>query len=174
MAAWMRNAVHMDIDVTSPAADTAPQPKRDSVLIAILVAIGVLVLLAIIVVFSRGTPDALDPSTPEGVVQRYTTAVIDGDEDAAAEYLTADLREDCNRFETGMIDNVRVTLVSTTVRAESADVRVSITQTYQNGPFGVSESSYQDVFDLALVDGHWLIEATPWQFVICPAEPVAP
>lgn len=164
----------MDSGVTTPAADTAPQPKRDPVLIAILVAIGVLVLLAVIVVFSRGTPEALDASTPEGVVQLYTTAVINGDEDAAAEYLTANLREDCDRFETGMIDNVRVTLVSTTVRAESADVRVSITQTYQNGPFGVSESSYQDVFDLVLVDGNWLIQQTPWQFVICPVKPVAP
>ena len=170
----MRNDVVMDIDVTTPAADTAPQPKRDSALITVLVAIGVLVLVAVIVVFSRGTPEALDPSTPEGVVQRYTTAVIDGDEDAAAEYLTADLLEDCDRFETGIIDNVRVTLVSTTVRATSADVRVSITETYQNGPFGVSESSYEDVFDLALIDGHWLIQAAPWRFVICPAKPVAP
>ncbi|WP_104061340.1 hypothetical protein [Arthrobacter sp. 4R501] len=62
--------------------------KPDRILIAILSAIALLVIVALAVVFTRGQTEALDGSTPQGVVQRYSTAVIDGDTATANSYLT--------------------------------------------------------------------------------------
>ena len=131
-------------------------------------------MVALIAVFSRGTPEMLDADTPEGVVQRYSAAVIDGDELTAAEYLTPESVEDCEESFSDGSESMRVTLVSTTVRDESADVRVSITTTYGSRPFGVSESEFVDDFDLVRVDGAWLIDTAPWPLTICPKTGATP
>ena len=144
-----------------------PARKPDRTLIVILAVIGALVIVALIVVFTRGEPEALDESTPEGVVQRYSAAVIDDDEAAAIDYLVPDLGDDCSRTQSGSIDGVRVTLVSTTDRGDSADVRVLIVTSYDGGLFGSSEYEEEGVFDLVRDDGGWLIESTPWQLMIC-------
>lgn len=146
--------------------------RPDRTLLVILCIVGALIVVALIVVFTRGTPAPLDPDTPEGVVQRYSAAVIDGDELTASDYLTDDALESCEKFERGPTDGIRITLVSTNEREASADVTVSITTTYSNGPFGSSESEFEDVFDLVEVDGEWRIDRAPWQLTICPT--VAP
>ena len=69
---------------------------------------------------------------------------------------------------------LRVTLVSTTERADSADVRVAITVSNGAGPFGSQEYETEDVFDLVKVGGRWLVETAPWQLTICPAPAVRP
>ena len=134
----------------------------------LLSVIGALVVIALLVVFTGGEPEKLDPDTPEGVVQAYTAAIIDGDEQAAGEYLTEGAFEGCEDFDRGPTDNPRVTLVSTTVRAESADVKVSIVTSYGSGPFGADEYETQGVFDLVLADGTWLIEDAPYELSFCP------
>ena len=142
--------------------------RPDRTLIVILSVIAVLVIVALAVVFSRGEPKLLDESTPAGVVQRYSAAVISGDEDAAVEYLTPAVREGCDRYEPTFVENARVTLGSTTERAESADVSVIIVTTYaEGGPFGPSESEVTENFNLEKVDGKWLISTTPWPLTIC-------
>lgn len=146
----------------------AAPARPDRTLIVILSVIGVLVIVALAVVFSRGEPKLLDESTPAGVVQRYSAAVISGDEDAAVEYLTPALREECDAYQPTYVENVRVTLGSTTERAESADVTVFIVTTYEEGgPFGPSESEVEENFNLEKVDGTWLISTTPWSLTIC-------
>ncbi|MFC5931444.1 hypothetical protein [Cryobacterium melibiosiphilum] len=145
---------------------TPPRPDRS--LLIVLGVIAVLVVVSLVVVFSRGEPEALDPDTPEGVVQRYSAAVIAGDETAAMGYLTPDVRDGCERFSDAQTDNLRVVLVSTTERSTSADVRVSIVASYEgNGPFGASEFASERTFDLVTVDGEWLIESSPWELAIC-------
>lgn len=145
----------------------APQPDRT--LIVILSVIGVLVVVALVAVFSRGEPKVLDASTPAGVVQRYAAAVIAGDEATAVTYLAPDLRARCEKFTNTSVDNVRITLVSTTERTESADVKVSLaTSSDQGGPFGTSsEYATEEVFDLVKVDGKWFISTTPWSLTVC-------
>lgn len=145
-----------------------PSAKRpDRALIVVISVVAVIVVVALVVVFSRGAPKLLDASTPEGVVQRYSTAVIDGDEAKAAEYLAQATRDGCVRLDAALTDNIRVTLVSTRVRADSADVRVSIAQSFDNGPFGTSESEYEDVFTLVKHGGDWLIETAPSMLTVC-------
>ncbi|TXN28767.1 hypothetical protein [Lacisediminihabitans profunda] len=142
-------------------------PRPDRALIVVLAVVAVIVVIALVVVFSRGAPKLLDASSPEGVVQRYSTAVIDGDEKKAAGYLVAATRDGCVRFDAPLTDNIRVTLVSTRVRADSADVRVSIAQSFDNGPFGTSESQFEDVFSLVKQGGDWLIETAPPILTVC-------
>ncbi|MFB9308268.1 hypothetical protein BJY17_002267 [Agromyces hippuratus] len=150
--------------VESPA-EPATRPNRT--LIVILSVIGVLVVVALVVVFTRGTPQLLDESTPEGVVQRYSTAVIDGDEAAAVDYLVPELGDPCREFDGGYSQDLRVTHVSTTQHDDTAEVQVLITTTYDAGPF--DSSSYEEKAEFELVgngDG-WLIESTPWPLTIC-------
>ena len=146
----------------------AQPAKPDRTLLVILGVIVVLVIVALVVVFARsGEPTLLDEATPEGVVQRYSAAVIDGDEAAAEEYLVPELADSCRRIETGPVDGMRVTLVSTTERAETADVEVLIVTSYDGGMFGSSEYEEQGVFDLVKAEDGWLIESAPWPLTIC-------
>jgi hypothetical protein len=152
------HAVHMN----------GEQGKPERTLIVILSVIAVLVVVALVVVFTRGEPKALDPTTPEGVVQLYSKAVIDGDELTAAKYLSKDTLDTCEKVDQGTTDGVRMTLVSTTVRADSADVKVTIAISSDNGPFGASEFETDGVFDMVKQDGDWLIDSAPWPLMVCP------
>ncbi|WP_349897363.1 nuclear transport factor 2 family protein [Parafrigoribacterium soli] len=146
---------------------TATAARFPRTLIVILSVIGALVILALAVVFTRGEPTQLDESTPAGVVQRYSAAVIAGDEAAAADYLTEGVRAECTRFEQFGAGNLAVRLVSTKERVDSADVTVSIASSTGNGPFGSAESEYEDVFGLVKTDNTWRIESVPWQLTVC-------
>lgn len=151
------------------AAEPAEVPRRpDRTLLAILSAIAVIVVVALIVVFTRGEPAPLDEATPAGVVQRYSAAVIAGDETAAAAYLTDAAKNRCStNMERMAGDNLRVTLVSTTERAVSADVKVLITVSEGGGPFGSAEYQIEDDFDLVKTGDKWLIDRAPWQLTAC-------
>jgi hypothetical protein len=141
---------------------TESAKKPDRALIGVLSIIGVLIIVSLAVVFSRGAAPLRDEATPEGIVQRYSAAVLAGDERAAAAYLTEGATDACDEFFEPSTARMRVTLVSTTERVESADVTVSITTSYDGGLFGGSEYTEDATFDLVSVNGDWLIESTPW------------
>lgn len=138
-------------------------------MLVVLAVLGVVVIVALIVVFTRGRPTPLDAGTPGGVVQRYSAAVLAGDEDLAAGYLTEDALSDCDGQSPSITEDIRVTLVGTTERDTSADVRVTLTTSYDGGPFGPNEYRSDDVFDLLKVDDAWRIEQAPWQLAVGPA-----
>jgi hypothetical protein len=141
--------------------------KPDKPLLIVVAIIVVLVCLALIVVFTRGGEPLQDASTPEGVVQRYSSAVIAGDEQQALQYATDAAASECEIGGQAQTENIRITLVSTTERSDSADVRVLIISSYSSGPFGTSEFETEDVFDLVLLDGKWLVDRAPWQLMVC-------
>lgn len=144
-----------------------PATRPDRTLIVIVSVIAAVVILALVVVFLRGAPAPLDRSTPEGVVQAYTTAVIDGDLSAISPLLIKEFRDSCERLDPERDSDVRLTLVSTRVSGDHATVRVSITTEYGSGPFGSSSYETEDSFTLAKEGGQWLVETAPWQFTIC-------
>jgi len=141
--------------------------KLDRTLVTILSIIAALVVIALAVVFFRGTPPQLDPTTPEGVVQAYSAAVIDGDTAAAEAFLTQRLQDNCSRADIGMLGGIRVTLVSTKLAADTARVRVSVATDDSGGLFGSSDYAPDDVFALVRANGSWAIETAPWQLTIC-------
>ena len=154
-----------------------PAGQPDRVLLVILSIIGVLVVASLAAVFFRGQPEPLSEDTPAGVVQRYTAAVLDGDESTAEGYLAGQQGRPglpCGPADRPPADGLRVTLVSTTERADSADVRVAIAMSDGAGPFGSPVYETEDVFDLVKVGDKWLVQTAPWQLTICPAAGLKP
>lgn len=141
--------------------------RRDRTLWVVLAAVATLVVIALIVVFTRGAAAPLDEATPAGVVQRYAEAVIAGDERTAREYLVEEVRDDCERIGQGTLDDMRVTLVSTTERGDTADVDVSIVTSTGGGLFGPAEYREDASFDLVREGSDWVVETAPWQLAIC-------
>ena len=141
--------------------------RRNLVILGIVV--GVLVVVSLIVVFTRGEPEAFDESTPEGVVQRYSVAVLDGDEDAAQEYLADEARVDCGTIAGTETENLRISLVSTTTSndGDSVEVTVSLVRDSNGGPFGGSGYGYEENFALERVDSEWRILTAPWELAFC-------
>ncbi|WP_434994439.1 hypothetical protein [Arthrobacter sp. Ld5] len=152
----------------------AERKQIDRLLLVIVAGIAVLVIVAVAVVFTRGEPDALDGSTPAGVVQRYSTAVLDGDTAAATAYLTESARSECRAVLGDPPSPARVVLISTDEREDSALVRVSVVSSDQGGPFGPSEYEMEDRFSLQKMDGQWRIDQAPYQLLVCTGKPVGP
>lgn len=163
----------------SAAAEAAAPPApvnagRDRTLWAILAGIAVLVVAALAIVFSRGAPAQLAESTPAGVVQRYAAALIAGDERKAASYLSAAASNRCTGADRALTRNLRITLIATTERQDTADVEVLVTVAEAGGPFGSSEYQVAEVFDLVREGGLWVIDRTPWQLSVCGGPAVGP
>lgn len=135
-------------------------------LIALAAGVVLVVVIALIAVFARGEAPPLDESSPEGVVQRYSQAVVDGDLETARTYLAPDLADDCDRVSPPS-DDLRVTLLETTEREDTARVRVLMVTVYGTGPLGADEYESEESFDLVRVDDGWLIETAPWQLTVC-------
>lgn len=152
-----------DIEVTPPPA---VRRGSDRTLIAILAAIGVIIVVALVVVLSRGAAVPLDASTPEGVVQRYAQAVTDGRDDDARSYVSPAADIECYDYDTGT-DQARMTFVSTDISGNKATVTVKLTTTYGYSLFGSSQSSYEEQFELMKSDTAWEITRAPYQFGVC-------
>jgi hypothetical protein len=135
-------------------------------LIALAAAVALVVVVALIAVFARGGPAPLDADTPEGVVQRYAQAVVDGDLETAEGYLVPELVESCERVSRGA-DDLRITLEETTERDDRARVEVLVVTVYGSGPLGPDEYESEEAFDLVRVDGEWRIETAPWDLTVC-------
>ena len=156
------------------------RPRPDRTLIAVLAIIAGLVAVALAVVIFRGQPEPLPESTPAGVVQRYAAAILDGDEAAAGRYATdgrfgtGQPGGPCTPAERPAAGALRVTLVSTVERADTAEVHVVLATSNGSGPFGNSEYETEAVFGLERVNGNWLVATAPWQFTICPVPAAKP
>lgn len=143
------------------------EPQQpDRVLLGIVAAVVVLVAVALAVVFLRGEPQALDASSPAGVVQRYSRAVVDGDPATAETYLSPAARARCTGFY-GTAQASRVVLIGSTERADTATVRVSIVHTAPEGPFGPSEYAEEGVIVLVKSGDSWLIDDLPYSLQTC-------
>ncbi len=142
------------------------ESRRSRRLLAVLgAAVGAVVLAAILAVFLRGEPAELDAATPEGVVQRYTQAVLAGDADTALSYVVDDVADDCDPVT--VTEDRRVTLVDASENGETARVEVRVATVYGQGPFGPSEYETDGVFVLEGADGAWLIRSAPWELSAC-------
>ncbi|WP_235563963.1 hypothetical protein [Arthrobacter sp. Soil763] len=155
-------------DAAAPGAAVPGEGRHrpDKVLLGIVAAIGVLVVVALAVVFLRGEAPELDPGSPAGVVQRYSKAVIEGDAAAAGAYLSADARSRCDNYY-GKAQASSVVLISTTERGETATVRVSIVRGTGEGPFGPAEYAEEAAIGLVKSGGTWLINDLPYSLQTC-------
>ena len=136
-------------------------------------AIGLVALIAVAAVFvAVRDPVEFDPETPEGVTQAYLVAILDDDAESAHALLTAELQERCDVEELHdrfwRDEDRRITLVDSTIEGDTARIEVKFTVTYNEGPFGYSESSHEETFRLTRSDGAWRISSAPWPYYRCP------
>ncbi|WP_341954221.1 hypothetical protein [Salinibacterium sp. TMP30] len=139
--------------------------RPDRTLIAILSIIAAIVVIALVVVFTRGGPADVDPTTPEGVVQSYSRAMVASDYNTAQDFLASDVRENCERAEPNAIEGLRMTVTSSTVNGDTAVVRV--TMEYGGGTFGGSNYSYDGAFSLVQEDRLWKVQTSPYELTLC-------
>lgn len=137
------------------------------------VAVGLLVLLAVVAGVLSATRDGADlpDGSPEAVVQDYLALVGDRDFDAALELLepgTSCTVEDLSTANTSL--GSRVVLKDTRVDGDRATVWIDIVRG-TDGPFG-SEWTSEEIFRLTrTADGGWSISDTPWPMHRCEDRP---
>lgn len=131
------------------------------ILVVAVVGIGVAVLTR-----THDVP-TYDRGTPEGDVQAYLIAVIDGNRDAAAAYLAQDSQCTVDDLDRAFVpDGVRIVLRDTSVDGDTARVGVDVTVS-SGGPLDSSEYTDQHTFRLRRADGIWRITGRPWPMYDC-------
>ena len=141
--------------------------KQDRFLTGILIGIGVLVVIALAVFFTRQDEQSyIADDTPEGVVHNYALALLSKDYEKAYGYL-ADLdhkptyAEFRRPFLNGYVnpENTAVDVGESEISGDEASVEVA--QIYNSGD--IFSSGYRDVQRAILVkqDGEWKISSMP-------------
>lgn len=147
--------------------------RRDPVLLTIIGVIAALAVIAIVAVLVRGGDTEFDRDSPEGTVQRFTTAMIDGDLEAARDLVADEAIADCDGYPTELPDgDSRVTLRGVTDHGSTAIVRVGITRGYDGSVFGGSGYEEDAAFELTRDGDEWRLTSTPWSFDLCTLEDV--
>jgi hypothetical protein len=141
--------------------------KQDRFLTGILIGIGLLVVLALAVFFTRkDTQTYVSDDTPEGVVHNYVVAVLNKEYEKAYGYL-ADLKnkpaydEFHNSFLTGMVnpDSSGVDVGQSDITGDDATVDVTLVY----NPTDPFSTGYRDTQRAILVkqNGAWKISSMP-------------
>ncbi|MEN9563987.1 MAG: hypothetical protein RIR73_2231 [Chloroflexota bacterium] len=144
--------------------------KQDKFLTGILIGIGVLVLLALGLFFTRQDQrEYLAEDTPEGVAHNYVLSILNKDYEKAYEYL-ADLKykptyeEFRQSFLNGMVnpEGTGLDVGEATISGDEAVVELTLYYSYSD-PF----SSRYGSPDRALLvdqDGEWKVSSMPYNF----------
>ena len=132
-------------------------------------ALALLVLVA--VAFTFVPRPQFDPATPEGVVQRYLQAVVEGRRTEARSYLSDRLQRECEpgfpRYTSR--DAYRIELMESVVDGSTAEVHVMVAE--QDG--GLFDYYYEFSVSYSLVStgGGWRITDQEWPWYGC-SEPM--
>ena len=132
-------------------------------------------LVASVVVALLEDEESFAEGTVEEAVQVYLRAVEDDDFETAYGFLSSELKDECSidEFAGGNIpsrsdlSDERVTLEKTTTVEETVFVTVRVTRLQGRGPFGTSESSFEQRFSLRQQEGNWRFTEYPWPFFRC-------
>jgi hypothetical protein len=134
--------------------------------ILVIVVAAMIALSALVVALAATrSPTQLDSRSPEGVVQAYLRAVLDGDHGAAARYLDPDGGCDAADLDqAGRPGPVRAALTRSVVDGPRAQVEVELTM--GSAPFG---SGYRETstFQLTRSGAGWLLTGSPWPLFDC-------
>ena len=138
-------------------------------------------LIAAVVVALLEQEDTLTEGSPEAAVQSFLLSLENEDFGAAYDFLSAELKDECKIDDLfgstmrsdGRLESNRITLDKTTFVNGTAVVTVRLTQFRGSGPFGSSESSYQQRYSLVQEENEWKFKEYPWPLFRCgPFRPV--
>ncbi|MGI5950549.1 MAG: hypothetical protein ACOX61_01690 [Brooklawnia sp.] len=127
---------------------------------------GLVIVLAIVagVLATRREPPKLDEATPEGTVQLFVLAVIDGDDAAAVARLDPELGCEAP-LETYRPSRVSMSVVSSRTTGQQAQVVLEISE-YSEGGF-LESWSHRESYELVSQGSGWLITGNPWPVYSC-------
>ena len=135
----------------------------------LVVVVGVIAALAVaagVLAAVRDVPQ-YDRATPEGTVQAYVEAVIDGDHRTAAGLLEEDGPCELRDLDEAWVpEDTRVLLRETRVDGDRADVEVGIAPSSGEVILG-AEQFERHSFRLAGGPGQWRITGQPWPLYSC-------
>jgi len=145
--------------------------KQDKFLTGILVGIGALILLALILFFTRrdGARQYADDSAPDGVVHNYILALLNKDYEKAYGYLAdLDHKPAYEEFRQAFF-NGSVNVDSAGVEVGAADIfkdeaAVTLIIYYNNSDPFSSRYSREERASLIRQNGAWKISYMPYQF----------
>lgn len=119
-------------------------------------------VVALVVIGLSRAPADLDPATPEGTVQLYIQALVEGDFEAAASYWADEGCIPQSDVPTGGAPDVSAALVSVDGNDIEANVVVKITETSQDPMSGLYE--HEEWFSLIRQDDTWTIRQPSWPY----------
>jgi hypothetical protein len=134
--------------------------------LAIVVGLVVLVIVLVGVLATNRSVADHDLTTPEGVVQAYVAAVVDGDHQAAADLLSPGSECDVTDLDSSYVPELdRVVLLDTEVDGDRA--RVYVETVVAEGPFGAFDYRERHSFLLERSGTGWRIAGQPWPLYEC-------
>jgi hypothetical protein len=147
-------------------------------LIIFAIIIGVIIITTVsLVLLTKENQVALLPvDTPQGIVQRYLIAIQEQDFKEAYDYLSFDPSQEITTYDdwlrrVGGISRPyqstwKATLGKTTLNGDNASVEVSIDTFRPEGPFTDPIRNRLIIFQLAKIDGKWLITSPTYTYWI--------
>ncbi len=139
--------------------------ERPNLVLAVVA--GIVVLLAVVAGFlavNRRAPD-LDPSTPDGTVQLFVLAMLEGDDEEAVRFLDPSLGCEAPLPDVYRPEGATMTLVDTEVRGDTAEVTVDITEQTGVGMFG--SWTHRETLRVRADGDRWLIQRDSWPIYSC-------
>lgn len=124
--------------------------------------VGVAVVVALVLIGLNREPEQFDPDTPEGTVQLYIAALVDGDFETAASFRADD---DClpeSIEPTGGTPDISATLVRVDQSDDEATVVIGITDNTADPINGIYQ--FEEWFTLVSGDDGWKIRQPSWPY----------
>ena len=134
----------------------------------LLLVFGTVIVLTLIVVIisSRKGIEKWEPTTPQGVVQAYLTALINGDTDKAFVHLDPESKCDLQDLDRSYIaERIRISLSKSQIVGDRASITVTA-EVPTGDPFSnfMTESH---TLRLAQTEGNWKLIGVPWPMYDC-------
>lgn len=146
-----------------------PERRGTNQILSIIVVLTLVLAAAAAFLTSTQKTTEYESVTPEGVVQMYLRAVIDGKNEDAARYFSQSTTCDATDIDRSwMPENVRVNLNDSRIENDKAyiDVAVDISS---GGPFD-DYYTEKHTFRLARESNQWKILGIPWPLYSCDDE----
>lgn len=145
----------------------APGPRNSpNRVLAIVVGLIIIIGIVVAVLSSTRSVVTLDPGTPQGTVQAYLKAVLEGNNENAAKFFAQDSQCKVQDLDRAYVNKTaRVDLVKTETTADTAQVWVRVDMS-SGGPFD-SSMMEDHTFRLVRTNGIWFLTGIPWPLYDC-------
>lgn len=140
--------------------------RRSNQVLLWIVGLSLILLIVSALVTSNREPKSFASNTPEGVVQLYLAAVIEGKHDKAASFFVSNSECDASDIDRAFIsDTLRVNLVSSEISGDSAYVKIDA----NTNSGGIFEDGYVEshTYRLTKEMTGWRIQGIPWPLWDC-------